>query len=77
MLDPPKGYMVACNNKFATDNFNYQAASTCGHNTARASRADSMIKQKLDAKEKFSVEFMKEMQLDVHDHFVIRILPQL
>lgn len=48
MLDPEKGYLVACNNKFASDNYVYRISSSLGHNSARAARATSLIKEKLE-----------------------------
>ncbi len=37
--DPPKGYIVACNNKFATDNIRYHISASSAYSTSRALNA--------------------------------------
>jgi hypothetical protein len=39
-FDCKKGYYVACNNKFATDNYLHHTSAAHGYNTARAQRAE-------------------------------------
>ena len=45
--------------------------------TARAYRLDKIITDRLKRGEKFNMDVMKEMQLDVRDEFVAEVLPPL
>ena len=76
VLDPRKGYLVACNNKFATDNYVHHLSVTA-FTTARAKRADQLIKEKIMKREKMNVEFFKDMQLDTKDSYVEFVLESI
>ncbi|KRX07979.1 hypothetical protein PPERSA_10614 [Pseudocohnilembus persalinus] len=76
IVNPKKGYIVTANNKYASDNIKY-GQSVNQFSTARASRIDEMIRQKIESKKKIGVKDMMEMQRDTVDIFAEKVLPQM
>jgi penicillin amidase len=60
IINPKKGYIVAANNKAATDNIRSRV-SLNQWTTSRAKRIDDLIKSKLAGGRKVSVDDMKEI----------------
>ena len=58
-MNPKKGYLVACNNRFAGDN-SHNDYGAFGSGTARTLRLTELIQAKIDAGEKMTIEDMKE-----------------
>ena len=57
-MNPKKGYIVACNNRFAGDNSLYDHGAF-GSGTARTLRITELIEAKIEAGEKMTIEDMK------------------
>lgn len=66
VINPKEGFIVSCNNKINDGNAFHGIGSTMP-STARAVRAYNMLKEKIDKGEKITLDFPKEMQLDVVD----------
>jgi acyl-homoserine lactone acylase PvdQ len=76
IINPAKGFIVACNNKVAPETAFSGIGSTALTN-ARAARAYELIKQKIDLGHVVSVKDMQNMQNDVFDKEAKRVLPML
>ncbi len=64
------------NNKFASDHFEFR--STLQEIvTARAYHLESMISGRIKRNEKFSIQDMKDMQMDYKDTFLAEVMPKL
>jgi acyl-homoserine lactone acylase PvdQ len=76
LIDPKKGYVAMCNNRFVSDHFEFRSSL---HEivTGRIYRLDKVIKEKIGNGHKFDLEDSKELQLDVKDEFVAEVLPGL
>lgn len=68
ILDPERGYVALCNNKFASDHHKFRSTL---HEivTGRAYRLEKIITQKIANNHKFTFEDNMKMQLDVRDEF--------
>lgn len=66
MLDPKKGYFSMANNKFVSDNYKHRS-SLQQLTTGRSWVLDKLIQEKIQKKEKFTFDNMKEMQQNVQD----------
>ncbi|KAL4450894.1 hypothetical protein ABPG74_011736 [Tetrahymena malaccensis] len=76
IINPKKGYIVAANNKFATNNLkhHYSISISC---TPRASRIDELIQQQLKSGKKFNIEDMKRIMFDTLDIYARDVVPSL
>jgi hypothetical protein len=64
VVDPKKGYLALCNNKFASNNYKHRSSI---HQlvTGRAFTLNKLISEKISKKEKFSFEDVKNLQLNL------------
>lgn len=65
-MDPKRGYVSMCNNRFASDHFDLRS-SLHEITTGRAYRIDKVLREGIAAGKKFNFEHFKELQLDVKD----------
>ena len=66
LKDPPKGYIVSANNRMASSAIKF-GTTQAQYSTSRASRIEELIREKINAKEKITLQHMKAWQLDVVD----------
>ena len=66
VVNPKKGFIIAANNKFATDNIKNNLSRTQAV-TPRAARIHELIESQINRGKKFTVEDMKRIQLDTVD----------
>lgn len=66
LLNPKKGFVSMCNNRFASDNFEFRSSL---HEivTGRSYRLETLIKDKIKKGEKFNFKDTQNMQLDQKD----------
>lgn len=73
IINPKKGYIVSANNKIAGNNIIYHRTMHM-LSSPRAFRMDTIISNLIKEGEKFDVEHLKKIQLDVKDPYVEVIL---
>ena len=66
IINPKKGFIVAANNKFSTDNIKH-ALSRTQTTTPRAARITELIQAQINKGKKFTIEDTKKIQLDIVD----------
>jgi penicillin amidase len=71
IVNPRKGFIATANNKYASDNLKHHH-SVGMITTARATRINAMLEEKISQGHKFTVEEMKKMQFDVKDCYAER-----
>ena len=74
LMDPQRGYVALCNNKFASDHHEFRSTL---HEivTGRAYRLEQIITKNIQKKHKFTLEDNMKMQLDVRDEFASEAFP--
>jgi acyl-homoserine lactone acylase PvdQ len=76
VINPKDGFIVSCNNK-ANGGSAFHSLGTTISTTPRAVRARKMLEEKISRGEKVTLEFFKEMQLDVMDENSKKACPLL
>ena len=72
VINPKKGYIVACNNRIAQ-----AGLGSTFPTTARAIRATNMLDEAIKANTKLTVDIMKKMQTNVVDEYAKIMLPHM
>lgn len=76
LRNPERGYISMANNKFAEDSFDSRS-SIHEVSTGRSYRIDNLIRQGIANNTKFTIEHMKQFQLDTRDEFLSEAFPLL
>ena len=74
LIDPPRGYIAASNNKAAPDSVLGGYFSHAFY-TARADRIESLIEEEIASGRKIGVDFAKKVLYDTVDVYCQQILP--
>ena len=77
VINPKSGYIVSCNNMINPDPNSFNGIGTTIPSTARALRANGLIKMYLKLVKDLNVEHMKSIQNDVADLYAYRVTEQL
>ncbi|TVP88627.1 MAG: penicillin acylase family protein [Alkalicoccus sp.] len=75
MMNPEEGYIMTANNMPVGEDYEYEIGRS--YFPYRAIRLEEMIEEKLDSGEKFSLEDMGEMQLDLTNTQARMLLPYM
>ncbi|TXH77534.1 MAG: penicillin acylase family protein [Lysobacteraceae bacterium] len=74
--NPPSGYLVSANNKVAGDDYPYFVSHDWAR-PARARRIEQLLRQRIDAGQRMSIDDMKRIQADTIDLDAVALLGYL